>query len=1225
MPSARPVWTQPLGEVIGSGGFASVWAIPGGGVLKVAHADHDLARSRLAREAEALGAIGAPAVPRLHGHGVLADGRAWIAMEKIEGTSIADVTTAGPLRADRAVAIVVATLDALTRVHAAQLVHRDLKPDNLVRRANGTVVILDLGLARKLPVDPDDPTRANVQVGSLEYAPPEQLIDAASVDVQADIYAIGCILYELCAGRPPFIGDAAALERAHAALRPPRLGAMAAVPAALEAICMDCLAKDPAKRPRDAKDLRARLLATRDTPSIARSVPAISQITESKQPVVLIWVELPKVDRTVLAMLAARHVLVISQRGRRVFGALLGSAHADPATTAIALARDLAAAGARVAIHLDALRITGSTLHGESIEKPESWLPTSAWSGVILTRALASVAQAPTRPDDAAGPGFRLLAEVSDAPELFGRDALLTDLAADAAVALHGTPAPDRSGAGTIPPIKVTLTSSISDAITPGGISRTGSRSRSISRSGARSGIWRPNGPAFALLVGEPGVGKTVFAAELGRRLAELGAQVHLATVPAPGAGKPPPLAGLIGIPEGPPVRAIGDALRAAARRRPTAVILDDLHLAEHDLLDALEYATLGGESLPLWVFGIAAPRLDVRRPKLGTGAERHRKDVLPPLDEDSAVSMATSLLRPAEYPPMRAVRQLVSLAHRNPLHLTMLVREIHERGAIRKRPGGEFFLDTSALDQIEPIALGPWLAAREVAGLAPELVALARVCAVLGDELAREELAAVIETLEQRGAPSTLIDLDVGLRELTVAGLLVETARGHAFKQALVAEGIYATSDAGMRGWIHEAALGYWRAAPSPDPSIAARIARHAEAVGSVEVAAAAFATLGRIAEREHRMLDADQAWSGAMRNLPHRDTDRASALLGLARARLRLHRLREALELLEEATAISREVGDLALEVESMIEQGIVLDFTEDFEASKCVAERARARLASSPVPHPGLSIDLDLAAGRALFRALQFAEAAQALRGVLAAARAAHRAETASIAGLLLGCSLADLRELDEAERVFGEMIADCELRGDRFHLAAAYGNRAWLWSARGQIERTSSDLRLAIELARESGQAHFERVATHNLAEHRLWENELEDALQLARRGLALQMRAGEGSTRPDRLLLARILAALGDHAELVEVLETFAAEEIGEDEAAVIGVLRAVVAREDAEKWGTALAATRDLFVQLRLELWQLAARQGRLSADLRATAIELATADPVWSRRVGEL
>ena len=1184
--AAAPVWTQPIGELIGTGGFASVWSIPGG-VIKVAHADHDLARSRLAREAEALGSIGAPAVPRLDGHGVLADGRPWIAMERIAGPSVADLTTAGPMRADKAVAITMAILDSLIRVHAAHWVHRDLKPDNLVRRSDGSIVILDLGLVRKLPLDPDDPTRANVQVGSLEYIPPEQLLDAGAVDVRADLYAVGCILYELCAGRPPFIGDAAALERAHTALRPPRLGAMAAVPGVVEAICMDCLAKDPAKRPSDASDLRARLLATRDTPSIARSMPAISQITESKQPVVLIWVELSKVDRAVLAMMTARHVLVISQRGRRVFGALLGSVHADPATTAIGLARDLAAAGARVAVHLDALRIEGQTLHGESAEKPESWLPTSEWSGVILTRALASVAQVPTRPADAAGPGFRTLGETSDATELFGRDGLLTDLAADAAAALRGNPpAEHRSGSGT----------------------------------------WRPTGPAFALLVGDPGVGKTVFAADLGRRIAELGAQVHIATVPAPGAGKPPPLAGLIGIPEGPAVRAIGDALRAAARKRPTAVILDDLHLADHDLLDALEYATLGGESLPLWVLGVAAPRLEQRRPQLGSGAERRRRDLLAPLDEDAAVKMTTALLHPAEYPPMRAVRQLVALARHNPLHLTMLAREVHERGAIRQRPGGEFFLDTSVLNELEPIALGPWIAARELTALAPELVSLARICATVGDELERDELDAVVDAVERAGGPTTQVDLEVGLRELTATGILVVTPGGHAFRQPLVEEGIYATTDQTVRRMIHEAALAYCTALSTGSGSILTRISRHAEAVGATEIAASAFAKLGEIAERQHHTFDAENAWVGALRCLGARSAERTRALLGIARAHTRLQRWDEALHALEEATKIACELTDIAVEVEAMLETALVLDYSEAYDRSNEVAMRACARFAEGSSLPIGVAIDVELVAARALFREQKFAEAAPRLASVLAHARAEGRFVTAASAALLLGPTLAELRDLDAAERVFADLISDCERQGDRFNLALAYGNRAWLWSARGEVDRIDDDLRIATQLARESGHAYVERNVTHNLAEQLLWENELDEALRLSRRGLALQQRSA-GATGLDRLLLARVLAARGELDELREILTTFADRRTGDDTAVgqkTIEVLQAIVSQGGAHVWQAALAGTESVFLQQRLELWQLAARHGHLPSHLRSAAIELATTDPVWARRVDQ-
>src|SRR6185503_520725 len=270
-------------------------------------------------------------------------------------------------------AMAVGILDALASIHAAGFVHRDLKPDNIVRRANGTIAILDLGLARKLPVDPEDPTRAGVQVGSLEYIPPEQLIDAASVDPRADIYAFGCVLYELCAGRPPFLGDASALERAHAALRPPPLSALAPVPAAIEEVCHACLAKLPSRRPGSVAEVRERIMLAREPPSQTRG-HSVSMVSEGRQPVVLLWAELPKVDRVLLASLAAHKISLISQRGRRVVGAVVGAEHADPASTAIAAARELASAGARVGLHLDMLHVKPKP-SGAAIDRPQDWLP----------------------------------------------------------------------------------------------------------------------------------------------------------------------------------------------------------------------------------------------------------------------------------------------------------------------------------------------------------------------------------------------------------------------------------------------------------------------------------------------------------------------------------------------------------------------------------------------------------------------------------------------------------------------------------------------------------------------------------------------------------------------------------------------------------------------------------------------------------------------------------
>src|SRR5262249_23150097 len=156
---------------------------------------------------------------------------------------------------------------------------------------------------------------------------------------------------------------------------------------------------------------------------------SVSMIREGKQPVVLLWAELPRVDRALLVSLTSRRLVVASQRGRKVLAGVLGGEHADPASIAIAAARELAAAAARVALHREAVRVSSSggasTLHGPAVEKRESWLPSGNWTGVVVTDALASVTQAATRTNEALGQCFRALGEAQDAIELVGREALL--------------------------------------------------------------------------------------------------------------------------------------------------------------------------------------------------------------------------------------------------------------------------------------------------------------------------------------------------------------------------------------------------------------------------------------------------------------------------------------------------------------------------------------------------------------------------------------------------------------------------------------------------------------------------------------------------------------------------------------------------------------------------------------------------------------------------------
>jgi len=1070
-----------------------------------------------------------------------------------------------PMAIDRALAIAVQILESLARIHAAGFVHRDLKPDNLVRRPDGSVAILDLGLARKLPSDPEDPTRPGVQVGSLEYIAPEQLLDAASVDVRADIYAFGCVLYELCAGRPPFLGDAAALERAHAALRPPPLSALAPVSAVTEQVCHDCLAKLPGRRPASVAEVRDRIARPRDERSLTR-VHSVSIVSEGRQPVVLLWAELPRVDRALLGVLAARKVVVISQRGRRILGGLTGAEHADPAGAAVAAARDLAAAGARVALHLDLLRVT-PRLAGPAVDQPESWLPTGPWSGVVLTRAIATVTQVPTRPTEL-GDAFVVLAGTGAPAELFGREALLADLQADAAAALGGA------------------------------------------------------GPGIAVLVGDHGIGKTALATALAPRLRELGARVHAGAIAPPGAGQPAHAAldELIGAPDGPVVRSVGDRLRRLARDRPLAVVLDDVHLADHDLLDALEYATLGGEPVALWVLALASPRIDQRRPGFGSRAERHRRDVLGPLDEDSAVAMTAALLKPAEYPPLRALRQIVAIAHGHPLHLVSLTREIHDRGAIRTRPNGEHFLDTTALDALPPSALGPWLAVRELAGHRAELVALARVCAVLGDEFGRDEIAAVVDLVDRRGGATTTVDVDVGIAELASARTLVASGAGWAFRQPLLQEGVYATTNEDERRAVHQAALELWSARDRRDPVVAARIARHAEVLGELRLAARAFATLGELAHAAHRPLEALIAWSGAVRNLDVRDLQRARALLGRARAGYRLQRARDALADLDAALAIAITQGDARLEVEVLLEQATALDWSDDFTGSAAVAERAVARYRDAGVA--GLDAELALALARIVFRQGKLLEAVPLLDEVVELARREARPETETIALVMLSPMLALTKQFTRAEAVFRELIELCERLDDRFHLGAAYANRIVLWTNLGLLERAEADLRTVIQLARETGHATLERIATHNLAEHQLFHGAVDEALRLARRSLSLQHGHGEGATEHDQLLLARVLAARGEATEARQLVGHIAAVDLGEDNAIVVAILRCFLDDAPPAQWQPWLERARQrLNEDFQLEVARLASRKGVLSPEQRAAARALADRRSGWPGR----
>jgi len=175
-------------------------------VLKIVSPDiaTNATRARLMREARALSLVDHPGVVRIHGTGDH-EGTPWIAMDLVHGTDLKRVIERGPLPSETALRYTVQAARALVAAHDAGVIHRDLKPSNLLLTPDGRIVVVDFGIAkpRADARDGDVLTSAREVVGTPAYLSPEQL-EHGLVDERSDIWALGCVLFEMVAGVPPF-------------------------------------------------------------------------------------------------------------------------------------------------------------------------------------------------------------------------------------------------------------------------------------------------------------------------------------------------------------------------------------------------------------------------------------------------------------------------------------------------------------------------------------------------------------------------------------------------------------------------------------------------------------------------------------------------------------------------------------------------------------------------------------------------------------------------------------------------------------------------------------------------------------------------------------------------------------------------------------------------------------------------------------------------------------
>jgi WD40 repeat protein/tRNA A-37 threonylcarbamoyl transferase component Bud32 len=227
--------------------------------------------ARFLREMKAIGSLDHPNVVEAHDAGVAA-GTVYLVMKLIEGTDLAQlVRQRGPLPVAEVCDLARQAALGLDYLHGRGLVHRDLKPSNLMRTPDGTLKILDLGLARwrTEAASDDDLTGAGQVLGTADYLAPEQVRRAAPVDSRADLYGLGGTLFYLLTGRAPFAhhpGSFAKLE-AHCTEAPPDVrGLRPEVPAALAELVSRLLAKKPEDRPQTPGEVRDRLRAAGPAP-----------------------------------------------------------------------------------------------------------------------------------------------------------------------------------------------------------------------------------------------------------------------------------------------------------------------------------------------------------------------------------------------------------------------------------------------------------------------------------------------------------------------------------------------------------------------------------------------------------------------------------------------------------------------------------------------------------------------------------------------------------------------------------------------------------------------------------------------------------------------------------------------------------------------------------------------------------------------------------------------
>jgi beta-lactam-binding protein with PASTA domain/predicted Ser/Thr protein kinase len=322
-----------LSGLLGRGGMAEVRMghdLRLGRPVAVKRLRSDLAadptfQARFRREAQAAASLNHPAIVSVYDSGEEPDSTGqsipYIVMEYVEGKTLREILREGrKVMPERALEVVADVLGALDYSHRAGIVHRDIKPANVMLTPNGSVKVMDFGIARAIADSSATMTATAAVVGTAQYLSPEQA-RGEQVDARSDIYSTGCLLYELLTGRPPFVGDSpvsVAYQHVREEAQPPS-AFDPQIPPAIDAITAKALAKRTEDRYQSAAEMRADIQRALAGQQI--SAPAVtSEVTQAYMPL------LPEPTQAMTTAMPATEPVDDHPTRRRLAYVLLGVA-----------------------------------------------------------------------------------------------------------------------------------------------------------------------------------------------------------------------------------------------------------------------------------------------------------------------------------------------------------------------------------------------------------------------------------------------------------------------------------------------------------------------------------------------------------------------------------------------------------------------------------------------------------------------------------------------------------------------------------------------------------------------------------------------------------------------------------------------------------------------------------------------------------------------------------